>query len=69
MVVLGSETDFKRTTLEGRGFLPLFWKESHVIGVRLFLDYKAGDVPFYHLPELSSQSSAFADQASRDRTT
>ncbi len=48
----GSETDFKRTTLEARGFYPMFWKESHVMGVRLYLDYKSGDVPFYHLPEL-----------------
>lgn len=50
--VTGSETDFRRTTLEARGFYPLFWKESHVTGVRLYLDYKVGDVPFYHLPEL-----------------
>ena len=48
----GSETDFRRATLEARGFRPLFWKESHVTGARLYLDYKSGDVPFYHLPEL-----------------
>ncbi|OGR83189.1 MAG: hypothetical protein A2901_06605 [Elusimicrobia bacterium RIFCSPLOWO2_01_FULL_54_10] len=48
----GSETDFKRTTVEGRAFLPLFWKESHVVAARIYMDYKKGDVPFYHLPEL-----------------
>jgi len=48
----GSETDFRRATGEGRAFVPLFWKESHVMGARLYMDYKSGDVPFYHLPEL-----------------
>ncbi len=48
----GSETDFRRTTVEGRAFFPLFWKESHVIATRIYMDYKNGDVPFYHLPEL-----------------
>ena len=50
--IIGSETDFERMTLEARKFYPLFWKESHVTGMRLYLDYKSGDVPFYHLPEL-----------------
>jgi len=48
----GSETDFRRVTVEARRFHSLFWKESHVMGVRINLDYKSGGVPFYRLPEL-----------------
>ena len=51
--LLGSETDFRRTTLEYRGFYPCLKNhEHHVFGFRLLLDHKSGDVPFYHLPEL-----------------
>ena len=51
--LFGSETDFTRATFETRGFYPLFpGNERHVFGVRFFLDYTNGDVPFYHLPQL-----------------
>lgn len=50
--LLGSEADFTRTTMEMRGFHPILQKNDHIFGVRLFLDYKSGDVPFYLLPEL-----------------
>jgi outer membrane protein assembly factor BamA len=51
--LLGSETDFNRTTFETRGFCPIFPEsEHHVLALRLFMDYKNGDVPFYHLPDL-----------------
>jgi len=48
----GSETDFRRTTVDGRAFFPIKWKDQHVLGFRFFIDYKKGDVPFYKLPEL-----------------
>ena len=51
--LLGSETDFLRSTFEIRKFYPLFHRpERHVFAVRLFMDYKSGEVPFYLLPEL-----------------
>lgn len=50
--LLGSETDFTRSTLELRQFYPILGNKSHVLGGRLFFDYKSGDVPFYLLPEL-----------------
>ncbi len=50
--LLGSESDFNRTTLESRLFHPILKKPDHVFCFRLFLDYKNGDVPFYLLPEL-----------------
>lgn len=50
--LLGSETDFRRGTLEARTFMPLNRRKNHILGLRLFMDYKAGDVPFYHLPQL-----------------
>lgn len=50
--VLGSESDFSRTTLEARHFFPILQRDDHLFGIRLFLDYKSGDVPFYLLPEL-----------------
>ncbi len=50
--LLGSETDFTRSTFEARHFFPLFHRRSQVLCFKLFMDYKNGDVPFYHLPEL-----------------
>ncbi|OGR82026.1 MAG: hypothetical protein A2636_07250 [Elusimicrobia bacterium RIFCSPHIGHO2_01_FULL_64_10] len=45
--------NFTRAAFETRAFHP-FWNhgEHHVFGLRLFLDYTSGDVPFYRLPEL-----------------
>ena len=50
--LLGSETDFTRTTLESRYFYPLSNNDHHVFAFRTFMDYKSKDVPFYKLPEL-----------------
>ncbi|MBI3012078.1 MAG: BamA/TamA family outer membrane protein, partial [Elusimicrobia bacterium] len=50
--LLGSESDFTRSTLETRYFFPVFGKRDHLFAVRIFADYKTGDVPFYLLPEL-----------------
>ena len=50
--LLGSETEFNRYTLEWREFEPIAQRNDHVFCARLYLDYKNGDVPFYHLPEL-----------------
>lgn len=50
--LFGSESDFTRYTLETRAFRSVFNREHHVFGVRLFMDYKNRDVPFYKLPEL-----------------
>ncbi len=50
--LIGSESDFNRSTLEIRQFFPLFSRRSQVLGLKVFMDYKSGSVPFYHLPEL-----------------
>ena len=50
--LFGSDTDFTRGTLDARIFKSLNGDDRHVLAFRIFGDYKAGDVPFYKLPEL-----------------
>jgi len=51
--LLGSDSDFKHAKIEGRKFFPVFEdNDRHVFGIRMGLDYRSGDVPFYNLPEL-----------------